>query len=434
MTRIRFENLPSTNTPRNAENLNKLNNVVISSTEPTTGEEVWLQKGKNLFNNYTIINGWIYGTGMRVNSANGNRMAFIKCKPNTTYTISRSVKTTTFRVGDYTIIPPMTNSNVDYTIPTIAENNDGETITYTTTASAKYLIIHYGTVEDTNLSQSFATIQVEQGSTATTYEAYIDKKIYTKNNNDVYEEFYEEVKSDTFKNEEMVVGSIRSKNMFDKNNPGIVVGYGLSSSDGGLASNPQRTTSYFIEIKPSTNYVLSGATFAAKVFYDSNKTFISSTVETNFITPSNAKYFRFAWNNTIDFSQLQLEQGSQATNFMPYQDLDGMETYSTNEIRIGTWIDGKPLYRQVFNVTNITSSNTNFQRVDNVDTPVKLYGFLTSSTSNKFPMPTVDNASSNYNVMFWSPGANSIRGRAVVGDGGSFQSAIVIFEYTKTTD
>lgn len=42
MTRIRFEDLPSTNTPRNAENLNKLNNVIISSTEPTTGEEVWI--------------------------------------------------------------------------------------------------------------------------------------------------------------------------------------------------------------------------------------------------------------------------------------------------------------------------------------------------------------------------------------------------------
>lgn len=42
MTKIRFENSPSTNTPINANNLNKLNNVVISSTEPTTGEEVWI--------------------------------------------------------------------------------------------------------------------------------------------------------------------------------------------------------------------------------------------------------------------------------------------------------------------------------------------------------------------------------------------------------
>ena len=42
MTRIRFEDLPSTNTPINAENLNKLNNVIVSSEEPTTGEEVWI--------------------------------------------------------------------------------------------------------------------------------------------------------------------------------------------------------------------------------------------------------------------------------------------------------------------------------------------------------------------------------------------------------
>ncbi len=44
MSRIKFENSPSTKTPINADNLNKLNNVVISSEEPTTGEEVWIKK------------------------------------------------------------------------------------------------------------------------------------------------------------------------------------------------------------------------------------------------------------------------------------------------------------------------------------------------------------------------------------------------------
>lgn len=38
MSRIRFEDT----TPINKGNLNKLNNVVISPTEPTTGEEVWI--------------------------------------------------------------------------------------------------------------------------------------------------------------------------------------------------------------------------------------------------------------------------------------------------------------------------------------------------------------------------------------------------------
>ena len=48
MTRIKFENSPSTKTPINAKNLDKLNNVVISTTEPTTGEEVWIQASDNL--------------------------------------------------------------------------------------------------------------------------------------------------------------------------------------------------------------------------------------------------------------------------------------------------------------------------------------------------------------------------------------------------
>lgn len=127
---------------------------------------------KNIFGNYAIINGWISGTTMRVTSPNGNRMAFVSCKPNTTYTISRSVITSTFRVSDYTTIPTMTSSNVDYTIPTAIENNNGTTITYTTSSTAKYLIVHYGREEESTISSSLATIQVEEGSIATTYSPY----------------------------------------------------------------------------------------------------------------------------------------------------------------------------------------------------------------------------------------------------------------------
>ena len=68
MTRIRFEDLPSTNTPRNAENLNKLNNVVISPTEPTTGEEVWIdntnkkihtKNDNGVYEEFTEDTGWL---------------------------------------------------------------------------------------------------------------------------------------------------------------------------------------------------------------------------------------------------------------------------------------------------------------------------------------------------------------------------------------
>lgn len=50
MTRITFKDLPDTSTPRNAANLNKLNNIVIQNTTPTTGEEVWLNTSDNSIN------------------------------------------------------------------------------------------------------------------------------------------------------------------------------------------------------------------------------------------------------------------------------------------------------------------------------------------------------------------------------------------------
>ena len=132
-------------------------------------------KCKNMFGNYVVINGWIDGTTMRVNSVNGNRMAFIPCQPNTTYTISRSVITSSFRVSNYTTIPSMTSSNVDYTIPTVAKNDSGTTITYTTSSTAKYIIIHYANIgidNSSTIESSLATIQLEVGSEATSYTPY----------------------------------------------------------------------------------------------------------------------------------------------------------------------------------------------------------------------------------------------------------------------
>ena len=61
MSDMYFENLPSTNTPINATNLNKLNDIKVSPTEPSTGEKVWIKHTGNLFNknNYITVAGYI---------------------------------------------------------------------------------------------------------------------------------------------------------------------------------------------------------------------------------------------------------------------------------------------------------------------------------------------------------------------------------------
>ena len=157
----------------NASDMNEIKhtiNGIDDGTDTVDNLVVGSVSTKNMFGNYTIINGYITSPSfMRIRDTLTDRMAFVPCEANTTYTVSRSILTTTFRVGEYTSIPPMTDTNTDYTLPqSIIANNSGTEITYTTGSTAKYLIIMYGNMfSDSNISESLASIQVEKGSTKT---------------------------------------------------------------------------------------------------------------------------------------------------------------------------------------------------------------------------------------------------------------------------
>lgn len=171
MARQFFKDLPDTSTPLTASRLNGL----LDGEEAMGNLVVDSIKTKNIFGNYTIVNGYLFETRMSIRTGASDRLAFIECKPNTTYTISRSVITTSFRVSDYTSIPQMTDTYVDYTVPTVVENNSGTTMTYTTSSTAKYLVIHYGNALNdtaTNLINTLKTMQVEEGTTASTFSPY----------------------------------------------------------------------------------------------------------------------------------------------------------------------------------------------------------------------------------------------------------------------
>ena len=56
---------------------------------------------------------------------------------------------------------------------------------------------------------------------------------------------------------------------------------------------------------------------------------------------------------------------------------------------------------------------------------------LRTSIGNSYPMPLTD-SSNNYSVLFFT--ATTLRGRAVIGDGGTLSSAYITIEYTKTND
>ena len=243
----------------------------------------------------------------------------------------------------------------------------------------------------------------------------------------------------------IVVDDVKCKNMLNYD----LFLLGNISNTGEYQYNTINFVSDYIEVQPNTKYIAS-ANAPQKFFqiteFDSSKTFIQkksiSDVSLNPITTtSNTKYIRVSYNKDnittmskqyLEEVEAQLELGEVRTSYTPYKDFENEEVYSTNEIVIGRWIDGKPLYRKTYQTTNIASTNTNIVDITNlnIDTPVRLYGMIISSTGNKFIIPSYD-SSATYNIILAN--LTSIRGRAVLGDGGSIVNAYITIEYTKTT-
>jgi len=211
MTRIRFEDLPSTDTPINATQLDKLNNVVISPTEPTTGEEVWIQKGKNLFDTRLLVqSGWN-------TSDNPKRVIWgMKVKAGVTYTITNYSQKTVSIFETTNLIQSASNNSVLVEHGTLT-GAGSKTIT---TKNDAYLRLQFSNNDDSNISISDilpSYAQVEIGDTSTNFEPFIPKKIYTKNDNDVYEEFYNEENLEVYSTRETRIGTwIDGKSLYRK--------------------------------------------------------------------------------------------------------------------------------------------------------------------------------------------------------------------------
>lgn len=148
-------------------------------TTETIFDNIQLEKGsksntftpyyyeENLFDkdNANIVNGYLDTAGMVLVSSQLNRILYIPCKPNTTYKISRSIITSTFRVATYdsTPMPSVSSTASTYSISGLIKDNSATSITITTGANAKYLLVHYGRLEtDPNIEESLATIQIKE--------------------------------------------------------------------------------------------------------------------------------------------------------------------------------------------------------------------------------------------------------------------------------
>lgn len=108
------------------------------------------------------------------------------------------------------------------------------------------------------------------------------------------------------------------------------------------------------------------------------------------------------------------------------------DTYSTNEIKVGTWVDGKPVYRKVIDGVTSGTSDTGYiiSSINNMETLVSYTGSILDNNSVKHKIGTYLN--DRYNSVLYVDTSGNI----YISHGSSMvnKSYSLIIEYTKTTD
>lgn len=191
------------------------------------------------------------------------------------------------------------------------------------------------TTQPVNSYVLWKNLQIEESSTATTYEQYCGG---TPSPNPSYPQDIHNVSGN---NSVVVCG----KNLFNKDNPNIISEYYLNDN-GVEISNSNFSISDYISVIPNTIYSIAPyrTHTACLCFYDISKTFISSiqlrNIENNNITtPSNCYYIKTSFRYDVA-SELQIELGSTATTYEAYNGTTYPINLGSIELcKIGTYQD-----------------------------------------------------------------------------------------------
>lgn len=150
-----------------------LKDVMISFVdnvyEPYAETATIIRCGKNMWNPANVYSGYFTGDAASIVYSSPSKICYIRCRPNTTYTVSKKAGQR-FAIG-YTTERPTAGVFVYSGI----RKDKEERLTYTTGADAAYLVVWaYNGNADTTITadEMFATVQIEEGNTATAYEPY----------------------------------------------------------------------------------------------------------------------------------------------------------------------------------------------------------------------------------------------------------------------
>ena len=107
-------------------------------------------------------------------------------------------------------------------------------------------------------------------------------------------------------------------------------------------------------------------------------------------------------------------------------------TYSTDEIRVGTWIDEKPIYRKVLTGTLPTGSGENTFNFSGINI-INFYGEIKATSGSTFLINTYYTPLPAYSISSWIDNSGNLK----IECGSNYNTSskyFIIVEYTKTTD
>jgi hypothetical protein len=109
-----------------------------------------------------------------------------------------------------------------------------------------------------------------------------------------------------------------------------------------------------------------------------------------------------------------------------------MIPYSNNEIKVGTWINGKPMYRKVVELGLLPNNTTKTVslRIADLKNIVKGEGYFFSGTIFS-AMPFSSSSQPSYSIDFYFENGNAVI--TTYRDRSSWYGRAIVY-YTKTTD
>ena len=139
------------------------------------------------------------------------------------------------------------------------------------------------------------------------------------------------------------------------------------------------------------------------------------------------------YQGTVPENKILDTYNTSATDTYSCNYVNGLETYSTDETRVGTWIDGKPLYRKVLTGTFPVGAGSNAFTLSNASIK-NVDGIVHSRWGSWYKLNSEYKAESGYEVYI---AINNARNGFTVNCGSFYTTSSeyeIIVEYTKTTD